>query len=397
MKLILRIAVCVAALLAGALPVKPQQAVSGPGRTPQWQVEAGGGGAYVPATNTFLKGGNPLRRQIGSDFTGMLRAGFSFNPATREGMLFRGLYQGVGIESCSFPGANSLLGAPLSAYVFQGAPIVRFSRNLWLGYEWQFGAAFGWKHYDKETAPTNASVSTSVTARMYLGLRLDYTLSERWRIAFGAGATHFSNGNTSLPNGGVNTLGVSLSLAYVLNPQPDCEASDVELEAEADKGEWFYDITAFGAWRRRIVEVDGNGQQLCPGRFGVAGIQVAPMRKLCRMVAVGGAVDMQWDESGGLAPYWVEGTTGDGIMFYRPPFQKQIHVGVSAHVELTMPIFSVNAGVGYDFITPAGDKRFYQSLTLKTFVTRWLYLSTGYRLGNFKDPQNLLLGAGIRL
>jgi hypothetical protein len=48
-------------------------------------------------------------------------------------------------------------------------------------------------------------------------------------------------------------------------------------------------------------------------------------------------------------------------------------------------------------VCPYGDKRFYQSLTLKTFITRQLYLNTGYRLGNFKNPQNLMLGIGIRL
>ena len=61
------------------------------------------------------------------------------------------------------------------------------------------------------------------------------------------------------------------------------------------------------------------------------------------------------------------------------------------------PIFSVNAGVGYDFVNPKGDKRFYQSLALKTFVTDKLYLNVGYRLGDFKDPQNLMLGLGLRL
>ena len=48
-------------------------------------------------------------------------------------------------------------------------------------------------------------------------------------------------------------------------------------------------------------------------------------------------------------------------------------------------------------VHPKGEKAFYQSLTLKTFVTRHLYINTGYRLGDFKDPQNLMLGIGIRL
>ena len=71
-------------------------------------------------------------------------------------------------------------------------------------------------------------------------------------------------------------------------------------------------------------------------------------------------------------------------------------LGASIHAELTMPIFTINAGIGYDFLKPQGEERFFQTLSLKTFVTKNLYINTGYRLGNFKDPQNLMLGLGIR-
>ncbi len=121
------------------------------------------------------------------------------------------------------------------------------------------------------------------------------------------------------------------------------------------------------------------------------------MRRLNRWVAVGPSLDIQFDESAGLEPYWVQWTTGDDIKFHRPPFGKQLSAGLSAHAELTMPIFSVNAGIGYDFVNPAGNQRFYQSLALKAFVTRHIYVNVGYRLGDFKRPQNLMLGAGVRI
>ena len=169
-----------------------------------------------------------------------------------------------------------------------------------------------------------------------------------------------------------------------------------ELAAEADRPSWFYDIVAFGAWRKRAVDINDT-PELCPGKFAVAGLQFAPMRRFNRWFAAGAALDMQWDESAGIEPYWVDGTFDENIKFYRPPFGKQINVGLSAHAELTMPIFSVNAGLGYDFINPQGNKRFYQSLTLKTFITKRLFINVGYRLSRFKDPQNLMLGLGVRL
>lgn len=399
---------CVAvAVLSASLTAHADTIPSAFSRPLEWRMGAELTASGVPGSNSFLRGENPENKRISARLAADIRADFSFNPSTREGMLYPGLYQGIGLGVNTFF-SNSLLGTPVSAYVYQGAPIVSISDRLWLGYEWQFGAAFGWKHFedkvddsDNNVIPNtenNNAVSTSVTAHMGLGLKLHYTLSDRWHMSFGVTVHHNSNGNTSWPNAGVNSIGASVGIAYVLNPQEKTHASDTELEREADRHRWLYDIVAYGAWRKRVVTVGYNEEpQLCPGRFGVIGAQFSPMLRLNRWVAVGPSLDMQWNEGAALAGYWVEGSYKENILFERPPFGKQLSMGLSAHAELTMPIFSVNAGLGYDFLSPEGEKRFYQSLTLKTFVTEKLFLNVGYRLGSFKDPQNLMLGVGVRL
>lgn len=362
----------------------------------QWRVGAEVSGAFIPRTNPFLKGDNYTGRQVGSAVTGTLRTDFSFNPDSRWGRLYRGVYQGLGVDLRSFM-VDGLLGTPASVYVYQGAPFLWLGDRLSLGYEWKFGAAMGWRHYDKELYTENTAVSTSVTAHMGLGIRLRYRIASCWLMSLGVDASHFSNGNTSWPNGGVNTVGASLGIAYVINSDRNpVHGIDSALESEADRGNWFYDIIAYGAWRRRAIEILGE-PELCPGKFGVVGLQFAPMRQLNRWFAAGASVTAQWDESAGLAPYWVEDTHEERLKFYRPPFGRQISAGLSAHAELSMPIFSVNIGLGYDFINPRGNKAFFQSLTLKTFVTRHIFINTGYRLGRFQDPQNLMLGIGVRL
>ena len=42
-------------------------------------------------------------------------------------------------------------------------------------------------------------------------------------------------------------------------------------------------------------------------------------------------------------------------------------------------------------------RSFYQTLTLKAYVYRGLFLNVGYQLYDFKTPSNLMLGAGITL
>lgn len=371
----------------------------------QWRIGAEISPALVPGTSSYLDGYNPACKPIDASLSGSIRVDFSFSPDTREGMLYRGAYQGIGISLGSYAD-DGVLGTPVSAFVYQGAPIARFSNRLWLGYEWQFGAAFGWRHSNEEKLDDNAVVSTAVTAHMGLGVKLHYRFSDKWQMSVGIGANHYSNGNTSWPNAGVNTIGASIGITHIINPDNDVvsvndaarEKEYSEIKKEADRHRWLYDIMVFGAWRKRIVNVgEPVESELIPGRFGILGIQLSPMYRLDRRFAIGPALDVQWDESAGLAPYWINESYDDNIMFERPPFGKQLSVGLSGHAELTMPIFTINAGLGYDFVCPNGNKRFYQSLALKTFITNKLYLNVGYRLGSFKEPQNLMLGFGVRL
>ena len=371
----------------------------------QWRIGAEISPALVPGTSSYLDGYNPACKPIDASLSGSIRVDFSFSPDTREGMLYRGAYQGIGISLGSYAD-DGVLGTPVSAFVYQGAPIAHFSNRLWLGYEWQFGAAFGWRHSNEEKLDNNAVVSTAVTAHMGLGVKLHYRFSDKWQMSVGIGANHYSNGNTSWPNAGVNTIGASIGITHIINPDNDVvsvndaarEKEYSEIKKEANRHCWLYDIMVFGAWRKRIVNVgEPVESKLIPGRFGILGIQLSPMYRLDRRFAIGPALDVQWDESAGLAPYWVNESYDDNIMFERPPFGKQLSVGLSGHAELTMPIFTINAGLGYDFVCPNGNKRFYQSLALKTFITKKLYLNVGYRLGSFKEPQNLMLGFGIRL
>lgn len=361
-----------------------------------WRVGAEAGIGAVLRSNSFLRGENPEGKAFGACLSPAVKADFTFDPLSRQGMLYTGLYTGIAASVEAFI-ANSQLGSPASIYVYQGAPVASVCPKVWIGYEWQFGAAMGWKHYNEETAPDNTVASTSVTAHMGIAFTINYRLAPRWTLTAAVQARHFSNGNTSWPNAGANTLGVAIGAAYSLSPA----ASDPETKLAAKpswRRDWFFDITLAGAWRKRIVEV-GNLDEptVCPGKFGVVALQGAAMKPLCPWVAVGAALDMQWDEGADLARHWVEGTYSDDIKFERPAFGRQLSAGISAHAELTTPIFSVNTGLGYDFVNPHGNKAFYQSLTLKTFVTSRLFINVGYRLGSFSEPQNLLLGLGVRL
>lgn len=362
----------------------------GGGGSLRWRIGVEAEPAWVPPTNSYFK-----TRGVGGSLAGALKADFRFDGGSRIGRMYPGLYHGVGVGGRCFS-SGAAMGAPVSAFIYQGAPFARLGRRVTVGYEWQFGAAFGWRHGRTDVNP---AVSTCVTAHMGVGVRMHYSLTRAWQLMAGVQLTHFSNGNTSYPNAGVNSLGVTVGAAYRIGSVSDDGGEGAalpEVNAEAGRRRWHYDVVAYGAWRKRALMLGGS-PQLCPGRFGVAGLQFAPLYCLNRYVGVGPSLDVQYNESSGLARYWVEGTVGSNLRFYRPPFVRQLSAGLSAHAELTMPLFALNIGLGYDLLSPEGERRFYQSLTLKAFVGRRLFLNVGYRLGRFQDPQNLMLGVGVRI
>lgn len=361
----------------------------------QWRVGAEIAPSYPLPTNEFLQGKNVYCEKVNAMLTGTLRGDFSFNPRSDAGMLYHGLYQGIGVDMHTFF-RNRLVGNPVSVYVLQGAPFKHFSRRLWIGYEWRFGCAFGWSdrsrdYYDYEMYP---AISTRITAHMGVSIKFTYAINSNWQLFFGADATHFSNGNTSFPNAGINTIGLSVGASYIINPYKQIYQPSEELIETANRKRWIWEILAYGAWRKRQVIIEDTGP-LLPGSFGVAGIQASFLRKFNRFFDAGLALDLKYDGSAGKEEYWLGGYYEE-MKFGRVPFFKKCSAGLGAVAEFTMPIFTVGAGLGADVIAPKGDKRFYQLLYIKTFLTKHIFINVGYRLADFKEPQNLMLGAGYR-
>src|SRR5690606_2530918 len=104
---------------------------------------------------------------------------------------------------------SSELGDPLNVYFFQTSRIADITQNLSFDYEWNFGTSIGWKKYDEEKNPLNIVVGSNANAYINLGFLLNWQISSNTNVRGGVGVTHYSNGNTSYPNSGVNTIGAS--------------------------------------------------------------------------------------------------------------------------------------------------------------------------------------------
>lgn len=388
-------------------PIPSDSLPSGWNMKKQWRVGAKITPSAVLPTNVFYKGANIKGKKIHAGLAEDITSSFTFDPLSQEGALYPELYTGAGLSIRTYFD-RTLLGTPGSFYLLQGAPFAHFGNHWSLGYEWNFGISYGWKHTSYDPIETASAISTPVLAHMGVALKLNYEIDPRWRLTLGLEATHFSNGNTSWKNGGMNTAGLSFGASYLLNPYSGRreESSDIIF---SDKGKWLFDIMGYGAWHQAVrtvtlpidypVDFDTTAEVLVPRKFGVAGITFSALRRLNQWIAVGPGAELKWDGSSGLSYYWEDGEdpTFENLKFREARFGKQISAAVTGQAELTTPIFAVNAAIGLNVLNPHGDKFFFQQLTFKAFVTEKVFLNIGYRLGNFSDPLNLMLGLGVRL
>ena len=328
------------------------------------------------------------------------RYGFSFtNPQIKH--YLPGGYQGVALgvlnlgagEPHGFNKAYRNIGYPVLAYVFQGGPFKSFNNGLSLMYEWNFGAAIGWKPWSEANRNFNLTVGSQVNAYLNLNLSLKWQLDNNTGVFAGVGVSHFSNGNTSFPNPGINSFGLRVGMVYTFNPP---QKTIQRFEPDTLKRNLQYDISLWGSTRKRVYR-GGDEPVLLPGHFACAGISFAPMYNLNTWWRIGGSADIQWDQSSDMKRNYIEGSTTDDIKFSTPDFFRQLTVGISAHGELRMPVFAVNIGCGYNIIAPWENRGFYQNITLKTYICSHLFLNVGYQLRNFYQQSSLMLGLGVTL
>jgi hypothetical protein len=305
-------------------------------------------------------------------------------------------YQGIGAAKYTFLSPADF-GNPAALYVFQGAQIAQLAPNLSLDYEWNFGVSAGWRQ--------NLVVSTKVNAYINLGLMVSWRPAMNWRLFAGLDMTHFSNGDTTLPNVGMNTIGVRLGVLRMFETDVPEKLTDYAEQGSADRETWYTKL-----WNRTSIDVilcgNTNAETLnyndreykLDGKFAVVALHVNPLYRITRNVLVGPSIDVQYNEGVNLV-YNVAGVNPvtDVIKFHRPPLAQQLAAGLSLRAELQAPIFAVNIGVGHNVIYKGSELGgFYYIAALKTFIAHNAFLHVGLKVCDTESSNNLLLGLGYR-
>lgn len=347
-------------------------------------------------TNAFLKGYNSEVRTMNHSFLAKVKYAFAPPENSEQALIYKGVYQGVGLAIHNF---NPQLGNPVSAYLFQGATIKTLAKRLSLNYEWDFGITYGWKAHDWQDNPENRVIGSKTTAYIDVDIYLRWMLSKNWDLNIGAAITHYSNGNTSIPNAGLNVLAAKASVAYYINRRQMHPRTAALPPVEKY---WFLDLTLYGAWKKKGVDTE-SGAYALPGTYGVLGFTLNPLYHVNHWLNVGASLDGSYDGSANmeinsqeLARANWNGTDDDIFM---PPWYKRLTLGLSARTEFVMPYFTINFGIGHNFVNASTKdfQGFYEMLALKINIIRQAYLHIGYSLYDFYYPNNLMLGIGLHL
>ena len=339
---------------------------------------------YIFPTSSFLKGANAEGRIIRGAFSTHLKYLFRYRPGSVDERIYGDVYQGIGLGFYNF-GESRQLGNPVAFYLFQGARISSLAPWLSLHYEWNFGLSAGWKPYDSYYNSYNTMIGSKVNAYINANFYLRWRLSPRVSLLSGLTVSHFSNGNTKIPNAGLNTIGGNIGLECNFYRKDDLKSLErkVALITQPFRRHFTYDFVFFGS-------------SPSPEAYPVFGFNFTPMYNLNYKLRLGVSLDGTFD--GGANLYTDGDVYGsvDKSDIVRPPLGDQFALGLSGRAEYVMPFFVVGVGIGANVIGKNDLNMFYQLLTLKIALSRAVFLHVGYRLQNFNEPNFLMLGIGFR-
>ena len=356
---------------------------------------------FILPTNDFLRGENIYRQAIPYSTSVHLRYAFGFRPGSQTDRIYGGVYQGVGFSGYFFPDREEI-GSPYAVYLFQGARIARIAPMFSLNYEWNFGLSIGWNPFDIVSNPNNKMMGSKMNAYIDVNVYFNWRLSRLFDLNAGLDLTHFSNGNTWVPNAGLNTVGLKAGVSAWFNRK------DRLIPRRTRAGDTYgygfprhvsYDLTLFGSWRRKGVDYFGQGQIASPKAYPVVGFTFSPMYNFSYKLRLGFSLDGVYDSSANvyLEDQIVSVGSAPDLVFRRPGLAYQLALGLSGRVEYVMPYFTVGLGIGANVLHGEGDlDALYQMLYLKINATRSSYVHIGYSLQNFQDPNFLMLGVGFR-
>ena len=300
---------------------------------------------------------------------------------------------GFGFLTYGFPQTGEL-GEPNAFYMFLNSPIKRWNR--WsLNWILRLGMSYNWQPNDPVANPGHFALGSFRNLYISGGFEGEYLLGERSTIAAGFKFSHFSNGQSSLPNAGMNLLTPHIGYKYDFNGgKRPAYARNKPGEFNDKSIEYYF---TFGSGIRQIF-FSTAGKSLAPQEgvsYPVHNISVAAQYHYTWAGKFGGGLDfIYW---GAYDPqYQID--QGGIIKKVNHPFADHLQLGVFVSYEFVLANFSIYAQPGFRILRKEYEGMptdFYQHLALKYHVND-LILGVAIRAINFGQAEYIEWNIGYR-
>lgn len=347
---------------------------------------------YVFPTNTFVQGVNSEFEKINRFESFSFRYNIQTDGSEDWHHRFRFPKWGVGIYMADFF-EKEQIGLPIAFYFFFNSPYKRWNK-LSLDYNIDFGLAFNWKRFDPNLNFYNVAMGAGQSVYIDMGLKLNYSFTERLDGAIALSVSHFSNGALKKPNSGINVVAPKLSIAYSF--KKNTKKISIAIAPFEKKNEWL--ISAFWGVTNVIFDsVDLAIEEKYRGvYFPIIGINALRNWQVSYKSKVGIGLTYAYNSSIN-AQVAIE----DGVLDPADAsFLEKNELSVSASYEYVVNKVSMIFQPSYYLYRkefPTSTPRFYQMIGLRCFLTNRIFTGITLKAHDFSVSDFILFNAGIRL
>lgn len=306
---------------------------------------------------------------------------------------------GFGFLTYGFP-ETGVLGKPNAFYMFLNSPFKRWNRFS-LNYIIRLGMSYNWEPSDPVTNPSQAALGSYRNLYISTGPEGQFLIGERLSASVGVKFAHFSNGQSSLPNAGMNLLTSHLGIKYDFNGGDRPEYIKYPKPEFNEKAMEYY-ITLGNGIRQIFFTPDSTTQaQYGLPKQGISypvfNISMAAQYQFAWTGKFGGGLDfIYW---GAYDPGWELGP-GGVFQAKKHPFGDYLQLGIFASYEIVLNNVSIILQPGYRVISGDDYKDkptdFYQHLGLKYHVHD-LIVGVAIRAVNFGQAEYIEWSLGYRI
>lgn len=303
---------------------------------------------------------------------------------------------GFGFLTYGFP-QTGILGEPNAFYMFLNAPFKRWNKFS-INYIIRLGMSYNWEPSDPVTNPLHVALGSYRNLYIGAGAEGQYLIGEQLSASFGVKFAHFSNGQSSLPNAGMNLLTPHLGIKYDFNGGERPEYIKYPKPEYPDKAMEYY-VTLGNGIRQIFFTPDSLTATKLPKQgvsYPVYNISMGAQYQFGWTGKIGGGVDfIYW---GAYNPD-VELGSGNVVQAVKYPFSDYLQLGIFISYEFVLNNISIIAQPGYRVIRKEYEGMptdFYQHLGLKYHVHN-LIIGIGIRVINFGQAEYIEWSLGYRI